>query len=155
MKAYLLSVTTAALFCTVLLELTVGQGTSAKTVRLLTGVFMLIIIARPAIDLRIDDFTRSFQMLEFSAEEAIAWGTDAAAEALCEAIEDRCVASILAQAKDLECEIDVDIVLENNMPQKVTLTGSVSPYAKRKLIAWIESNMNISTEDQVWILPVS
>lgn len=94
-------------------------------------------------------------MLEFSAEEAITWGTDVAAEALCEAIEDKCVASIITQAKKLGCDPEVDVVIENNVPQKVTLIGSVSPYAKRSLTTWIETNLNISTEDQIWILPVS
>ena len=52
---------------------------------------------------------------------------------------------------DKVINLDVDLRFDENIPQQVTLAGAISPYAKSKLGAWLQENLQIPPEDQLWI----
>ena len=147
MKAYILSLVTGALFCVLLTGIIGKKGPIANIIGLLTGVFMAVVFIGPVLDIRIPSPERFLDDFRFSAQEAVAMGIETAETGM----KKRLVAYIQAEAQTLGCDLDVDLCLEENIPQQVTLMGAISPYAKSKLGAWLEKNLQIPPEDQLWI----
>ena len=58
---------------------------------------------------------------------------------------------ILKKASDYSAKLDVEVILENNIPAIVILDGDISPYAKRQLEAILEKELGITKENQQWI----
>ena len=60
-------------------------------------------------------------------------------------------AYILDKASQLNVELSVEVTIdEENIPTAVTLSGEVSPYARRQLQEIIESDLGIAKENQRW-----
>ena len=150
-RQYILSLTAAALFCVILTGIVGKKGPFSNIMGLLIGVFMAVVLIRPVLDIHIQSPERFLDELHTSAQEAVAMGLETAEEELETGIKERLTAYIQAEAQNLGCDLDVDLSLEENLPQQVTLMGAISPYAKSKLSAWLEKNLQILPEDQVWI----
>ena len=147
MKGYILSLTAGALFCVILTGIVGKKGPIANIMGLLTGVFMAVVLIGPILDIRIPLPERFLADLQFSAQEAVAMGIETAETSM----KERLTAYIQAEAKNLGCDLDVDLSLEESIPKQVTLMGAISPYAKSKLGSWLQKNLKIPPEYQLWI----
>ena len=150
-RQYILSLTAAALFCVILTGIVGKKGPIANIMGQLIGVFMAVVLIGPVLDFHIQSPDHFLDELRISAQDAVAMGIETAEEEMETGMKDRLTAYIQAEAEILGCDLDVDICLEENMPQQITLTGAISPYAKTKLGAWLEKNLQIPPEDQLWI----
>jgi hypothetical protein len=63
-------------------------------------------------------------------------------------------AYILDEAEALNCTLTVKVTLSNGelpIPEKATITGEVSPYAKQVLSSMMAKQLGIEREAQTWI----
>ena len=150
-KGYLLSLTAAALVCTLVQALAGKKGSTAALVKLLAGVFMAITLVKPLLHVRWLEVLGDAAHLRIDASQAVEEGQLAMENALSEIITQRTRAYIEDKAQQLGANLAVEISLSDSIPCGVTITGPVSPYVKSQLSAWIQDNIGIDPEEQKWI----
>lgn len=152
-RQYLLSVILAAIFCALTVNILGKKGVYTAVVKLLTGLFMAVVVIAPWRKLQITDLSGYLDSLNFEASEIVQEGEDMAAEATASIIKDNIEAYILDKAFSLGLDIQVNVVLTETSPfapDSVTVSGSVSPYAKQKLQKIISDELGIPEEKQSW-----
>ncbi|MGN0998244.1 MAG: hypothetical protein ACI4PO_01670 [Faecousia sp.] len=154
LKDYLIGMTAAALVCGIVNAYFDRKGTIGAILKLASGIFLILTIASPLVKLQFEkilDITEDFRI---SGEAAAAWGQSIGEEALSSGIISRAEAYILDKAESLGAELSVQVevsVDEIPVPKTVRISGKVSPYEKSVLTNYIEMNLGIPPEDQIWI----
>ena len=151
---YILSVTAAALLLGILQSIAGKQGAHAALLQLIGGLFLAFTVIAPIANIEPDaildlpwDFTVQGSAI---AEQGQAYSRNQ----LQGIIKDRCEAYILDKALTLQAELQVEVMLSQDeipVPTSVRLQGSVSPYAKNALQQWLQDDMAIPKEHQIWI----
>ena len=122
--------------------------------KLIGGLFLTFTIIAPIADIDIDAlFDSSWDFTE-QGEAAAAMGQESAREELTSIIKQECEAYILDKAEAYHAQLEVEVTLSQDeipVPAAVRLQGSVSPYAKSNLQQWLQDDMGIPKENQVWI----
>lgn len=152
-REYLIGVTAAALVCALVTRLQ-GKGTVGAVIRLMAGLFMALAVVSPWLDIRLDGLVDFTSDLQLEADALAAQGENSAREAMAEVITGQTRTYILDKAASLGASLTVEVALtaqELPVPRAVTLRGSISPYAKQELSAYIAVNLGIGTEAQTWI----
>lgn len=152
-REYLIAVTATALICGVATRL-VSKGTAANVVKLMAGILMALAIVSPLLKLRLDELSGVLDDIQLSADEIVAEGENSARQDMEELILEQLQSYILDKAESMGVELTVEIELESQglpIPCAVTLRGSVGPYAKSVLSDYIEENLGIKAEEQLWI----
>jgi len=152
-REYLLSVTTSAIVCGIIQTISSKKGSTAKLVKLLSGIFMALSVLQPVLNMSIDSGDVLYAVSAASADDAVRLGQESAQEAQMEIIKSQAEAYILDKAEQLNCDLDVSVTLKKQSPfapDKVRIEGKVSPYARSQLSNWIEANIGIPEEDQSW-----
>lgn len=150
---YIFSVTTAAIICSILLSILKKKSGAAVLVRLIGGLFLTFTVIAPVSDV---NFTAVFETpLEYTSQGNLiaASGQDLAQEQVQEIIKERCEAYILDKAMSYQTQIDAEVTLSQDdiaVPTAVQLKGSVSPYVKSILKKWLQVEMGIPEENQIW-----
>ena len=153
-RSYLLQIISSALICGILIHLMGKKGLLTELVKILAGIYMIITVMSPWVNIpivRLQDITCD---ISAEAETAVQDGINSSREAISKIITERTQTYILDKATSLGINISVDVRLTEDMvpkPSAVTLSGPVSPYAKSILAAYIVDNFGISMEDQTWI----
>lgn len=153
-KAYILSVTAAALLCTICTRLLSGQSTASAMGKMLTGLFLLFCLISPLRDLRIGNFFDYTDDLKMQAAQAQQYGETASRNAMRSSIISQVEAYILNKAAALHAEINIEVTLSEDaipVPVQVMIRGDVSPYAKIQLQRMIESDLGVAKENQIWV----
>ena len=142
--------------CTVMLCGTVRFlfcGEENLTIKMLTGLIMTVVVLTPLLGGEIP--LRSFMNeISIDGEAAVENGTLAARMATNEFIKEKTEAYILNKASELGANIGVDIVLSDDeirVPTQITVSGTLSPYTKKKLSACIYNELGIPEDEQIWI----
>ena len=154
MRGYLIQVIAAGILCCIVRQLLGSKGAIGLAVKLLSGVFMALVIVAPILDVRIDAFLDDFDQLKNDGLYAAQNGDDSAKEAMGEIIIDKTQAYILDKAKSLGAEVTVRLELTDQtppVPSGVEITGKVSPYTKQVLSEYLETELGICKEAQVWL----
>lgn len=147
MRAYILTVVSAAILVSVLRSLT-----KEPLVRLVTGVFMALTVASPLVKLELPDVGAWMAAISADGEDAAAEGQQMAKEAERAIIKARVEAYILDKAAGYDAPLAVEVTVgEDAMPVSVTLTGPVSPYAKARLAQMMAQELGLGEEAQTWI----
>lgn len=152
-RAYVLSVTAAAILCGLVNVLIGKTGTVAALTKLLTGVVLAAAVLRPLGGLAIGDLDAYLQSLDMDAQAAAAVGTEMTREAMAARIKEQTEAYILDKAASLQMDVTVEVILDDGdmpVPVGVILTGSASPYAKSTLESMISEELGIPKEEQKW-----
>lgn len=152
-REYLLSVTAAAILCSVLRHLLAGKGTAANISKVLTGIFMALAVLAPFVQIRLSDLTDLRLDITQQTQDAVHYGQNSAHSALKESISQRLEAYILDKATGLNVELKVRVEVSDDqipMPLRVHLQGNVSPYAKRRLQGILRDELGIDKENQLW-----
>ena len=150
---YLISVTGAALVSCGILCLIDKSKQQSTIVRLICGVFVLITIIRPLLQLEVAlpyDFADS---LRSDTDAIIESGTNAVAVSNKLHINKQLESYIQQKLKTLNCDLKVVFALQDEYPYtpiNVQLAGEVSPYTKSYLTNWIYEELGIKPEDQQW-----
>ena len=150
--SYLMRLTGAALVCGVINKLMGEKGMLSSLVKLLTGVFMLLTVISPLLDIRLESFD-SLENMKLDAQHAAAMGQIDAKNEMADIISRQTEAYILDKAENLGANIKVKIMLTEDMPPVpcgAELTGRISPYGKKVLSEFMEAELNIPMEAQKW-----
>lgn len=147
-RSYLLSVV-AVCICAAVAGVFVRTEAMAKTLQLIGGVLILLVVLQPMTKVDLDDIaeklrggTVSGEELEFDAQEQLALQVKRSTEAYIEEYAS-------AQGAILQAEVEVggDTV---PTPTKITLTGSVTLEQLSLLSDYIETALGIGKNAQIW-----
>lgn len=151
---YIVSVSTAAILCGILKSILPSKGISAAVLRLIAGIFLTFVAIRPLTRVELDALPAISGWYVSEGKTASALGEDLAKESMADIIKSQTEAYILDKAQGLQLKIKVEIILSSDdppIPVAVTISGTISPYAKRQLETILEQDLGIPKENQLWI----
>lgn len=153
MKSYVMSIVIAGIVCSIAKAMLSKNTATGKLVSILTSILMCVTILAPLTRISFDRITDYFDMLVVDADYYTQSGKSAAQINIETIIKSRTEAYILDKAKSMDLEVAVEVELDDNnsVPCGVTITGAISPYAKRVMVSYIEETIGISKENQRWI----
>lgn len=150
---YIFSVTTAAIIFSILQSLLHKNSAAAMLVRLIGGLFLTFTVISPVIDFDLDSILEQSWAYTSHAEDIAAAGQTIAAEQRSQRIKEQCETYIIDKAMSYQTQLDVDITLTNDempLPSAVLLKGNISPYVKSIIATWIQDEMGIPEDHQIW-----
>ena len=150
---YIFSVTTAAIIFSILQSLLHKNSAAAMLVRLIGGLFLTFTVIAPVIDFDLDSILEQSWAYTSHAEDIAAAGQTIAAEQRSQRIKEQCETYIIDKAMSYQTQLDVDITLTNDempLPSAVLLKGNISPYVKSIIATWIQDEMGIPEDHQIW-----
>ena len=153
MKEYILSIISAAILCAVIKGMVGEKSTNGKIVGLLCGVLMAITLITPLKDVRFYNITAFLNEIKTDSEKYIQDGQSAAGKSMADIIKAQTEAYILDKAEQMGLSITVEVVLDEkseNVPDRVTVKGQLSPYAKEVLSNFLQNELGIAKEKQKW-----
>lgn len=146
---YLLQMVATAILCGIFVSST-EKSAFAKQIKLLAGLVLTISVMKPLGDLKSINFSAISYSLSNEAAAAISEGEKAADDALHSLITEKTCAYIQEKAEALGVSVAVEVTATDRIPDRVTLTGNVSPYVRMQLTQWIENELGITEEAQHW-----
>ena len=150
---YILSVTAAAILLGILRSLHGKKGSSTALIQLLGGLFLTFTMIAPMADVDLDAIFDSPWMFSADASVFAAEGQKISQEQLRSIIKERSEAYILDKASSYHAQLEVDVIVSQDampIPTAVYLRGSVSPYVKSEMEQWLQDDMGILKENQLW-----
>lgn len=152
-RSYLLSVVCAAIICGIVNGLMQHGKSTATITKFLTGIFMALTVVRPLVGIDLSALTYYTQGISQEAHAAAAFGENSAEDAQTEIIKANVEAYILDKAEDLHISVSVSVQLSQEAPFApcgITVRGNVSPYAKTQLSQFLNDELGIPKEAQIW-----
>lgn len=153
-RTLVLAVSAAALICAILQETGKVSGTAERILRFSCGLFLIAAALAPLLQL---ELPVSAGIPEHFSSEGAALSAQAQKEAQAEMdsiIQERVSAYILDKAEPLGAKLTVTVRLDTSdqwsVPNGVTLSGQVSPFAKARLTQIIETDIGIPASSQEW-----
>ena len=147
---YVLSLIAAARIAGILQSF-VKEGSCARVLRLLCGLFLMVTALKPLKDLQIptlDDWTASWNA---EAAAAVREGEERYASEYSAVIIKQLEAYILDKAAQLGLSVQVQLTLTaDHLPERVLLTGQATQQQKQAMESVIESDLGIPKEKQQW-----
>lgn len=153
-REYLLSVTSAAMLCSIVSVLTGEKGSQAGVVKLICGLFLCFTVISPFTKVRISDFSDFASNILTEGEQATREGEDYSEQALRQIISDETRAYIMDKARTYGAEIDVQVTLsedETPVPETCIISGNISPYVRQQLKKILINDLGIPEENQTWM----
>ena len=153
-REYLLTVTAAAIVCSIAKHLAGDKSTAGKITKVVSGIFLTITVISPIKEFQLSKIDGLFDDYRIMAYETAQSGADMANAAMGDIIKEKTEAYILEEAKKMGVDISVEVKLSESEPPKpdqAIITGIVSPYKKNVLSQYISDNLGISREKQKWI----
>ena len=149
---YVLSITTAAMICAVVLSL--SRGSSQKMMKLLCGIFLTFAVLRPITQINLEHWLDQITQTDLPSGQSIAaFGEESARDSIIQRIREETCAYILDKATQLGASLKVDVEVSKDapyLPKRVTLWGAVSPYVRQQLEEMLAKDLGISKENQRW-----
>lgn len=152
---YIYNIIIAALMVSILLAITPTKSISASLIRIVVGIFLIMIVIAPATRLQIDDMLNNLSEIDTSSAAIIAEAERYSSARQGQVIKQSVESYILNIASGLGAEISVEIQLSDDFPctpDSVRLTGPVSPLVKQRLSVVISQDLGIPEESQTWVL---
>ena len=153
-REYLLSVICAGVICGVVTSLAGKKSANGAIIRLISGLYMSITLISPLVNIQLTDYTDYFNRFAIESDNAVFSGESAAEEELYSIIKSQTEAYILDKAGSMDAVLDVEVTVNEDSPPVpcgVTITGTISPYAKEILSRLIANDLGIQKEDQNWV----
>jgi len=154
-RQYILSVVCVATICGIIQLSFSSKNSTSRTVKLITGLVLTITIMRPIMHIDALDPEAFLGSVSTDGQWAVAEGERTANDQLAACIKEDAESYILDKANEWGLEVQAEVVLSAAtppIPESVTITGTVSPYGKKKMAHCIEDNLGIAEENQLWIL---
>lgn len=152
-RSYMISITAAAILCAIVMLLTGKKSKYYVMIKTLCGIFITVTAFSPVIDLKLDmvDFFDA-GFLE-DGKEITAMAQREVYQELSAGIIAQSETYILSKADFLHADITAQIELNDEnppVPWRVRLAGQISPYGKTVLTEYIEKDLEIPEERQIW-----
>lgn len=151
---YILSVTAAAILFGILQSLIGKKHGSAVLVKLIGGLFLAFTAIAPITEVRIDHLLDSSWSYTAQGNAIATNGLAISQDQLRSIIKEKSEAYILDKALFYNAQLEVDVTLSQDampIPTSVRLQGSISPYTRNAIQQWLQDEMGIPKENQVWI----
>lgn len=151
---YILSVTSAAIVYSLLQSLLVKNSSSAILLRTIGGLFLTFTVLAPIAELDFDAISDTPWNYSVQGNSFAEHGRQLSEDRLNEIIKTQCEAYILDKAMSYQTPMHVEITLskdETPVPVAVYLKGSITPYAKNAIQNWLQHDMGIPKENQIWV----
>lgn len=151
---YLLSVTCAAVLCSMISGFFNKKDSVSVLVKTLCRIFVTLAVLHPVLDLQMPDINDFLVDQSADYSQAAQQGIYDASQAQCAVIQQQSEAYVYDKAAQLDCQIQVSITLSTEAPYqpvRAQLTGTVSPYAKSVLTEVLANDLGIPKEEQQWI----
>lgn len=152
LRRYVISVTAAALICGVITGI-VKKGGAGELIRMLCGLVLAFTILYPISGLNLEALTFDLLPSAWEGESMAAQGEKISRQSMADIIKSETEAYILDKAAALEVSLTAEVSLSEDdipVPVGVTLSGSLSPYARSQLTNVIEKDLGIPKEKQLW-----
>ena len=152
-REYILGIICAAIICGIATALVGKSGSVGMAMKLLYGLIMVLVVLLPWTKGKMLDFSIYMDSLKEDAEHAVQQGCAYSESAMEEIIKQNVSTYILDKATSLGVNVTVEVQLSEDSPQLpigVTISGDISPYARKVLSADIENALGISAEEQQW-----
>ncbi len=152
--SYIISVTAAAIALGILSSIGNGKGGENALLRLVGGIFMLIVVIQPAVNFRFDGLESFVNQTLLDAELAAQEGEEMASDAMCDIIKAETESYILDKACSYDVVLDVDVSVGEDgihIPDSVTILGSCPASIQELLSEVISTDLGIPKERQRWI----
>ena len=152
-REYLLGVCAAGILCATVSGMLGKNGMVSAAGKMLTGMFMLVTLLSPLMNLRLTPLDRLLGDVQQQADILAAQGENSARQALKDRIKERTEAYILDKARSYGASLSVSVTVSDDdlpVPRSVRLTGHISPYGKQQLTDVIRQDLGIPTEAQQW-----
>lgn len=152
LQTYILSVCAAAILCA-LANHFFAKNTAATIGKMMTGLLLTITVLQPLRSTNrgwLENFSLNIDM---NVSEAVANGQAESQKALGDIIKENTEAYILQKASSLNSKISVEVGVSSDtipIPERVYVSGTIAPYARQQLEIWIERDLGIPKENQVW-----
>ncbi len=150
LKDCVLTLICAALVLGILLSV-LEEGAMKNLLRLLGGVFLAVTVLQSLTGLELPDPEDLYRDFREQGLAAATMGEELASRERLEIIKGKLTAYILDKADALGARVEVQLTLdENGCPVHAALTGSVSPYVRRRLQQILREDLGIPEEEQQW-----
>lgn len=152
-RKYLISLCAAALLCALVRALVPG-GRMKKLCSLLCGIFLMTAALSDISGWKLSDFAQELSKMQVAAEQARTGVEIRNREALCAIIKSKTEAYIWDKAQELDLSVSIEVTVESGSgypyPSGVQITGVFTPQQRKALEAYIEENLAIGKERQIW-----
>lgn len=151
---YLLQILSAAVIVGILSGMAGAMGGTGKLIRMMGGIFLALTVARPLVNLDWNELQGYVRQNELAAEAFVQQGRSYAQQEYRTIIKAETEAYILDKAKAYGAQLEVEVMLRDTdppVPESVVLQGNISPFGKAALQRFIQEDLNIGEEAQVWI----
>ncbi|MBE6947085.1 MAG: hypothetical protein E7454_02380 [Ruminococcaceae bacterium] len=152
-REYVVGVVAAALLCAAVTALAGKKGVLGVSVKFLAGLLMVMAVISPISSISFGHWFGWAEDIHANGDQIVADGEKMAMEAYRESITEQVEAYILDEAKALDCQLQVEVILSNDnlaTPKRVVLSGNISPYAKQVITRLLTDELGIAQEEQIW-----
>lgn len=152
-KEYILTIVVASVIAAIVMSITEKTSENKRVMELITGLFLLLTLLSPLKGRISFNFLPDIENIERTAEESIAVGKADTHSQLKEIITEQVASYIEDKATTLGADLKVTVTVSSDdppVPTAVKLEGSISPYAKSKLIDIIANDVGVSEDHQTW-----
>lgn len=152
-RRYLIGVVVAGLMCSIISLIVGKKGMIGTIITLLCGLLMALAVVGPWTTIKADDLLGWARDISIDADGAVDDGKNMALEAYRQGIITRMESYILEKAKALDCDLQVEVILSADatpVPERVHISGNVSPYAKQVISTMLTDDLGIDREAQIW-----
>lgn len=152
-RQYLLSIICACMIVAII-KVILGEKISASGIlKLIAGIFIIFTVVAPVIKVEFEDFQNFYEDVSSDARDVVHQGEIIAQQTTQTIIKEKLEAYILDKATALNLDVDVCLTLKDAAvatPEEITIYGSVSPYGKKMLQAFLVEEMGIPEGKQSW-----
>jgi hypothetical protein len=150
-KNYLIAVCSAAILSAILKQLIGKSKMSSVTVNLLSGLFVAICIISPWKDFSLQDLEIYNPLHTQSGQSYVETGKRITQNQIDAIITEKVESYILEKTNQLHLQVEVRVELaEDGVPFKSIVSGKLSPEEKKTLSAFLEKEIGIQKEMQIW-----
>ena len=155
MGEYIFTIILAAIFVSVFRSLLPGKSASAMAIRMISGIFLIVIAIKPLVNIRFGDTLVYFSDIQADASHIIASAQENTDLEIAGVIKEKAESYISHIALEYGAEIKVDLSIQNEspyLPEGVTIIGAVAPLVRQKISKVLETDFSIPEEAQIWTL---
>ncbi len=153
-RAYILSVIASSVICGCVQLLVSKKNASATLIKSLCGIYMAFVLIAPLQRIDFSMYGDYFAGFTDEAKAVVADGENIAQQKYAEIIKSQSQAYIYDKAVSLGANVAVEVKLSDDTPPipcGITIKGAVSPYVKKVLADYIEDQLGIPKEAQMWM----
>ena len=151
LKNYLIAVCSAAILSAIIKQLIGKSKMSSVTVNLLSGLFVAICIISPWKDFSLQDLEIYNPLHTQSGQSYVETGKRITQNQIDAIITEKVESYILEKTNQLHLQVEVRVELaEDGVPFKSIVSGKLSPEEKKTLSAFLEKEIGVQKEMQIW-----